>query len=108
MMNNEVTTTFDMVQTFIQQNYGYSEKRAAAMATKLSAHEEILEEFANYMSSGSFAKKDNSKTEICGYTAEKLHNEFKLSPLGAYNFLVYLKEEPENALADLKAGLPRK
>lgn len=28
--------------------------------------------------------------------------------LGAYNYLVYLIEDPERALADLKAGLPTK
>lgn len=34
--------------------------------------------------------------------------EYNLSPLGAYNYLVYLIEDPERALADLKAGLPTK
>lgn len=43
-----------------------------------------------------------------GYTAEFLSKEYNLSPLGAYNYLVYLIEDPERALADLKAGLPTK
>ena len=39
---------------------------------------------------------------------EFLSKEYYLSPLGAYNYLVYLIEDPERALADLKAGLPTK
>ena len=49
-----------------------------------------------------------SLKNLCGYTAETLHRDYNLSPLGAYNYLVYLKEDPNNALTDLKAGLPRK
>lgn len=43
-----------------------------------------------------------------GYYASKLVEEFPLSPLGAYNYLIYLREDPEHALANLKAGLPKK
>ena len=43
-----------------------------------------------------------------GYYASKLVEEFPLSQLGAYNYLIYLREDPEHALANLKAGLPKK
>ena len=43
-----------------------------------------------------------------GYYASKLVEDFPLSPLGAYNYLIYLREDPQNAIADLKAGLPIK
>lgn len=98
----------EMLCRFIQQKYGYSEKRAKTMVIQMSQYADIFEEFFNYARVGKFCKKDKSKTEICGYTAEQLATEYNLSPLGAYNFLVYLKEEPERALGDLKAGLPRK
>ena len=98
----------EMLCRYIQQKYGYSEKRARAMVDQMLPYNDIFEEFFNYAQVGKFCKKDNSQTEICGYTAEVLNRDFNLSQLGAYNFLVYLKEEPERAIADLKAGLPRK
>ena len=98
----------DMAVRYIVNNYKYSEKRAEKMVMQMASHIDIFEEFSNYMRIGKFRKKDRSQTQIEGYTAERLCNEFNLSPLGAYNYLVYLREEPTNALADLKAGLPRK
>lgn len=41
-----------------------------------------------------------------GFTAQHLATNYPLSALGAYNYLIYLREMPEKALADLKAGLP--
>ena len=75
---------------------------------KLIPYADIFAEFFNYARVGKYCKKDKSKTEVCGYTAERLIAEYNLSPLGAYNFLVYLREDPEHALKDLKAGLSRK
>ena len=93
---------------YIQQKFGCSEKRSKIMVDQMIPYNDIFEEFFNYTCVGKFRKKDKSQIEICGYTAEVLNRDFNLSPLGAYNFLVYLKEEPERAIADLKAGLPRK
>ena len=98
----------NMLCRYIQQKYGYSEKRSRDMVDKILPYNDIFEEFFNYTCVGKFCKLDKSQTEICEYTAEVLNRDFNLSPLGAYNFLVYLKEEPERAIADLKAGLPRK
>lgn len=52
---------------------------------------------------------DNS-ISIEGYTAKRLHDEVadKLSIIGVYNYLIYLKESPKEALHDLELGLPRK
>ena len=49
---------------------------------------------------------ENTQEEL--QIINKLVEDFSLSPLGAYNYLIYLRENPQNALADLKAGLPRK
>lgn len=101
-------TKEDMLCRYIQQKYKYSEKRARGMISQMVIHPDVFEEFFNYARVGKFCKKDKTQTEICGYTAEILNREFKLSPLGAYNYLVYLIEDPDQAVADLKAGLPRK
>lgn len=98
----------DMLCRYIMQKYGYSEKRAKAMVSQMAPYHDIFEEFFNYARVGEFQKEDRTQTVVCGYTAERLVSEYNLSPLGAYNYLVYLKEEPQRALQDLKDDLPRK
>lgn len=98
----------EMLCRFIQQRFWYSEKIAKMMVGKMLPYADIFAEFFNYARVGKYCKKDKSKTEICGYTAERLVAEYNLSALGAYNFLVYLREDHEHALKELKAGLPRK
>lgn len=93
---------------YIQDKYQYSEKRATLFAKQIYKHDEIFDEFFNYMRIGKFRKKDRTKVNVLGYTAEQLHDEYGLSPLGAYNYLIYLIEEPKEAMEDLKKGLPRK
>lgn len=102
------SSTLDMAVRYIEKTYEYSEKRAKMMAEQIYKHDEIFEEFFNYMRIGKMRKKDRSQVEVCGYTAERLYNEYDLSPLGVYNYLVYLKEEPQRALEDLKQGLPKR
>lgn len=98
----------DMLCRYIMQKYGYSEKHAKTMVNQMAPHHDIFEEFFHYALTGEFQKEDGTQTVVCGYTAEKLNSDYNLSPLGAYNYLVYLKEEPQRALKDLKDGLPRK
>ena len=108
IMASKGNSRFEMLQRYIRQKYGCSDKRAISTLNKMVLHEDIFEEFFNYARVGKFCKKDKTQTRVCGYTAETLHRDYDLSPLGAYNYLVYLKEDPNNALAYLKAGLPRK
>ena len=99
---------FEMLQKYIQQKYGYSDKRARSILNQMILYDDIFEEFFNYARAGKFCKNDNTQTQVCGYTAETLHRDYNLSPLGAYNYLVYLKENHDNALINLEAGLSRK
>ena len=102
------STPSDIAIRYIVNSYNYSQTRAKKMVEQIAGYSDIFEEFLNYIRIGKFRKKDRTQTQIEGFTAERLCKEYDLSPLGAYNFLVYLREEPQNALADLKAGLPRK
>lgn len=95
----------DMAVRYIENTYNYSESRAKKMVENLCAHKDIFEEFFEYVRLGKFAIIG---VTVRDYTAEKLFNEYNLSPLGAYNFLIYLREEPDAAVADLKKGLPRR
>ena len=108
LLASKGNSKFEMLQRYIQQKYGYSDKRASSMLNQMKLYDDIFEEFFNYARIGKFCKKDKTQTQVCGYTAETLHRDYNLSPLGSYNYLVYLKEDPNNALTDLKAGLPRK
>lgn len=98
----------EMLCRFIQHKFGYSKEKSKTVVDQMSPYADIIDEFFNYARVGKCYKKDKTKTEVCGYTAERLITEYNLSPLGAYNFLVYLKEDPECALKDLAAQLPRK
>lgn len=98
----------EMAVRFVQQKYKYSEKQSRRMVAQIAKHKEIFEEFFNYIRVSKLCKKDGTQVSIGGYTAEKLMNENNLTALGAYNYLVYLLEEPEEALKDLKKGLPKK
>jgi len=73
----------------------------------ISQHADIFEEFINFILSGEKFDKDKYIT-VEGYSAERLTAETILSPLGAFNYLIYLREDPEEALADLKAQLPHR
>lgn len=92
----------EQIKDYLLSKIGLSEKIADMTILKLARHKDIYLEFADYINTGIFP---NNGLSIAGYTAEKLNNNYPLSPLGAYNYLIYLREMPEKALADLKAGL---
>lgn len=79
-----------------------SQARAEKTYAKFLRHTDIRNEFYQFIMDESFPKNG---MEIEGFTAEYLANNYPLFPLGAYNYLIYLREMPGKALADLKAGL---
>lgn len=83
----------------------YSEKQLKLIIEKLSTYKDIYFEFYYFVLDEKFPE---DAIIVEGVNAQQLVTNYYLSPLGAYNYLIYLREMPENALADLKAGLPRK
>ena len=73
---------------------------------KIARHADIRKEFYLYIMDDEVFTPNPIKVE--GFTAQHLVTNYPLSVLGAYNYLIYLREIPEKALADLKAGLPTK
>lgn len=104
----DASTPLDLAVRYIEREYGYSGKRAEEMVKRIIRYQDIFEEFFNYIRIGKFRKRDRTVVDVEGYTAERLNSEYNLSPLGAYNYLVYLREDPMEALADLHKGLPQK
>lgn len=84
----------------------FNESRIEKMIDQFCKYDDICMEICNLMNSRAF---DGCQT-VCieGYTAMKLKKNFSLNMIGAYNYLIYLREDAESALNDLKNGLPRK
>ncbi len=84
----------------------FSDKKIKSNMEKLDRHKDIKFELFETITNDSFPKA--SAINVCGYTAKKLKEETKLSILGVYNYLIYRREDEENALKDLEKGLPVK
>ena len=93
------------VKDYMLYHLGLSPTRTEESYKKLNTHPDILREFYFFIMNSLSPWKSIS---VEGYTAERLLQETELNPLGAYNYLIYLREKPEEALANLKKGLPRK
>ncbi len=83
-------------------------RTAVQSVIKLQTHEDILAEFKRGMSKEPFDFETENPVSAEGYTAKMLFEKYPLSELGAFNYLIYLRESPREALSDLKKGLPRK
>lgn len=95
------------VLNIVKSEFRMTDKRAVLAIQKLQVYREIYDEFVLAITTGKYANKLNAIT-VEGYTAEKLNTDFPLSLLGAYNYLIYLRESPKEALEDLRKGLSRK
>ncbi len=91
----------------IKHKFNQKQKMAIKTIMKLEAHGDILEEFTRVLASDRWPNPSGAIT-VSGFTAERLYNDYPLSLLGAYNYLIYLREAPKEALEDLRRGLPRK
>lgn len=99
----------DKIITYLINIAKLTEKRALASYEKLNQHEDILNEFANCINEEQFNYCDNGII-VEGYSAKSLKEKVgnKLSDFGVYNYLIYLRENPDEAKKNLDAGLPVK
>lgn len=91
----------------MKEIFRLNQRRAVQSLDKLATHEDIYDEFVKVIYSGKKAAADH-QVSVEGFTAGALSERYPLSVLGAYNYLIYLRERPKEALADLKKGLRRK
>ncbi len=66
----------------------------------------ILNEVKYFSVHNQFLPKEDAYT-VEGYTAQDLFETTYLTEIGAYNYLVYLKEHPKEGLEALAKGLPK-
>ena len=89
---------------YLQKEYDYSEARAKDALAYLWQVKMVAFEFAYYVEHGDFLP-DKYACTAYGYTAKRLSHETSLTILGAFNYMIYLNNKPEKALANLKKGL---
>ena len=73
---------------------------------KMSANPDIARAFAEWIDRRDFGAINCP--EIEGYDAKRIASETNLSPMGVFNYLVFLRNDPVEAVAALKMGLPRR
>lgn len=102
-----IKTSYDQIADFLKEKYGMDEYGINETWEYLCQDFEVLNEFKYYVLNGEFVPED-----ICikrsGYSAQRLFESTYLEQIGAFNYLIFLKNNPQRALERLKAGLPRK
>lgn len=91
------------VLEYLRYGIKMSAKTAENVYEKLNQHPDIRNEFYHYIMVGTFV---SNPLRVYGFTAEDLAAKYHFSPFGAYNYLIYLREMPEPALAALEESLP--
>ena len=73
------------------------------MIDKIKNYDDIYDEFCYWLENRNYNKE--KPVEVAGYTAKQV---FELNPkldgIGVYNFLITLRENPEQAEAYIKSG----
>lgn len=98
----------DELITRLKVKYHLNQKMAIQTIVGLQKHPDIWEEFLNGLQSTPFLFPKEGAVSVNGYTAEMLFKNYPLSELGAYHYLIYLRNDPVSARNDLKQGLPRR
>ena len=92
---------------FIQDTYSLPEKQAEEAWNYLKQDMHVLFEFKYYVAKSEFVPEKHSY-KVQGYSAEQLNKTTYLEVLGAFNYLIYLGNKPQEALANLQKSLPRR
>jgi len=96
---------FPDLSGYLAENYGYGRQKAEKAVAYLMQVEYIACEFVYFIEHGTFVPP-HLACVFEGYTAQRLYEETSLTVLGAFNYMVYLKTKPQEALENLRKGLP--
>ena len=109
--SNTVMENFEEKEPIIIEHlkteYGYSDAKAQKALEYLLQVKIIAFEFSYFIENGNYVP-DKYASVFSGYTAKRISTETDLSILGAFNYMVFLKRNPDEALSNLKKGLPRR
>lgn len=87
-----------IINDYLKKKYSMSNKNIEDAIIYLKKFSDIYNEFIEYITFGII--NENNCIKVNGYDVNKLLKTTYLSPLGAYNYLIYLRENPKEALAD--------
>jgi len=97
----------DKIVNYLVNTRNQKPETAAKIASPFEKHDDIRAELEKWLEKREYTQ-DNPLT-IEGYTAEKIS---KLAPfmdgVGVYNFLITLRERPDNGKRIIAEGFPRK
>lgn len=109
--SNTVMENFEEKEPIIikhlKTEYSYSDAKAQKALDYLLQVKIIAFEFSYFIENGNFVP-DKYASVFSGYTAKRISTETDLTILGAFNYMVFLKRNPDEALSNLKRGLPRR
>lgn len=107
-VNKKVIQTSQFyVCDFLQKKYDISKSDAEDTWNYLMYDFHVLNEVKYFALNNKFVPEDDCY-RVEGYSAQDIYEKTYLTEIGAYNYLIYLDKHPEQALKDLKNGLPRK
>ena len=106
--------TKDIIQTskqdvdgFLQKKYAISKQDAENTWNYVKWDFHVLNELKYFALHNQFVSVDDCY-KVHGYSAEDIADELGLNAVDSYKYLIYLDKHPEQALKDLKNGLPKK
>lgn len=92
------------IKEYIKKENKLNDYRVNQEYENIRKYLDIEEEFTSYIENGWSA----NLIKVEGYTAKVLFESYPLTVLGAYNYLISLRENPSFALEALKNNLPRR
>lgn len=107
VIKNELELKKRTIVDFLISEYGYSETKAEKAYYYLLQNKTIAFELVYYLEYQQLVP-DKYAAKYSGYTVKKLSEREDLTLLGAFNYMVYLKKNPSEAVINLEKGLPRR
>lgn len=92
----------------LKSKFNMNQRVAIQSLNEMEAERDVFNEFMKGIQEEPFTFPNESPLTIEGHTAKELFEKYPLSEMGAYNYLIYLRNNPKAALKDLEDGLPRK
>lgn len=100
-------TEVENIKKYISEEFGLKGERLEKAIDKITCYRDICEECLYWINNRCFVP-DERCLRIEGFSAKELCEKTYLKPIGAYNYLVSLRHNPQIAIENLKKGLPRK
>lgn len=95
------------IEMYLVNEKSCTEVVAERLAEKLTKYDDIKNGFLHWMKTGTYASEET--LEVAGYTPAKIH---EIAPVldgaGVYNFMVTLRDDPEEAQRIIDGGFVAK